>query len=570
MFDANWPNATLWGDLVSFLTDPVVALFVSLAVGYGIGMLRIGPIQIGGVCGTLFVALLIGQLGVTIGADLKNTAFALFIFALGFTAGPQFFANVRSGWRYGILSIVEVVSVLGLLALAVHFLHLDPGTTAGLFAGSATESAVIGTASEAISRLDILPEEAALLQSNIATAYSITYLFGLVAIVVFTNQIAPLLLRINLREEAKALAKTLGEEETEDTAEGLPALVGRAFRVGSLAGSTIGAFENSRKNAVTIERIKRSRDIVEATPDMELEPDDIVFVLGRRNAVIAAQDRLGDEVPVPANTNLPLATRDIVLVRKEVFGLRISELRKMAATDLRRGVFIQTIRRLGRTLPVLPGTVLEQGDILTLFGPEKAVARASKELGNDLPPTDKTDFIFLGLGVVVGLFVGGLSLKFGALDLTLGTGGGALVAGLFFGWLHMHFPRRGSLPTAAAEFMKDFGLATFIAAVGLSAGPDAIKLIQQYGLILPVLGILISALPALFSLIIGTLLLRIEAPILLGAIAGQHCSTPTISALVSNAGNSIPVIGYTVTYAISNVLLPLMGPVVVSMAVAMQ
>jgi AspT/YidE/YbjL antiporter-like protein len=231
-------------------------------------------------------------------------------------------------------------------------------------------------------------------------------------------------------------------------------------------------------------------------------------------------------------------------------------------------VFIQRIRRLGRAVPTLPGTILQHGDVLTLYGPERAVTRAATELGHVLPPTDKTDFIYLGLGIAAGLWLGSLNLRLGSLELTLGSGGGALVAGLIFGWMHMYLPRYGALPTAAANFIKDFGLATFIAAVGLSAGPDAIKLIQQYGLILPILGILVSALPALASLIIGKALLKIEAPILLGAIAGQHCSTPTISALVSNAGNSIPVIGYTVTYAISNVLLPLMGPIVVSMAVA--
>lgn len=556
--------------LVSILTDPVVALFVCLAAGYALGLLRVGPIQLGGVCGTLFVALLIGQLGVTIGDDLKNTAFALFIFALGFTAGPHFFTNLRSGWRYGILSFVEVISVLLLLFIATYFLRFDAGTLAGLFAGSATESAVIGTASEAVGRLDLPSGEVERLQSNIATAYSVTYLFGLVAIVIFTTQIAPLLLRINLRDEASALAKTYGadEDEEEDVAEGLPAMVGRAFRAGPVAGSTVQAFETRRKYSVTIERIKRGREIIETTPETVVESDDILFVLGRRNAVIGAQEHLGAEVPVPVNTNLPLLTRDIVLTRKEAYGARISELRKKTPTDLRRGVFIQRIRRLGRAVPALPGTILQHGDVLTLYGPERAVTRAATELGHVLPPTDKTDFIYLGLGIAAGLWLGSLNLRLGSLELTLGSGGGALVAGLVFGWLHIYLPRFGALPTAAANFIKEFGLAAFIAAIGLSAGPDAIKLIQQYGLILPVLGILVSALPALASLIIGKALLKIEAPILLGAIAGQHCSTPTISALVSNAGNSIPVIGYTVTYAISNVLLPLMGPVVVSMAVA--
>jgi putative transport protein len=136
-------------------SQPEIALFASLALGYFIGSFKIGPIQLGGVCGTLIVALLLGQTGARLAPDLKNIAFALFIFALGFTGGPQFFANIGRGWRYGLLSIVEIVSVLILIMLAVLVLRLDAGTAAGLLAGAATESAVIGTASEAISKLGL-------------------------------------------------------------------------------------------------------------------------------------------------------------------------------------------------------------------------------------------------------------------------------------------------------------------------------------------------------------------------------------------------------------------------------
>ena len=119
---------------------------------------------------------------------------------------------------------------------------------------------------------------------------------------------------------------------------------------------------------------------------------------------------------------------------------------------------------------------------------------------------------------------------------------------------------------AAASFAKEFGLATFIAAIGLGAAPAAISLIAEYGLVLPVLGALMSLTPAFISLLVGWKLMKIEMPILLGIIAGQHCSTPTITSLVSQAGNATPVIGYTVTYAISNVLLPLTGPIVIGLA----
>lgn len=550
---------------MAFITQPVVALFLCLALGYLIGKIRVGPIAIGGVCGTLFVALALGQLGVTLSPDLKNTAFALFIFALGFTAGPQFFNSIRGGWRYGILSFVEVGTVIVLLAVAIVLFGLDHGTASGLFAGSATESAVLGTASDAIARLAMPPAELERLQANMATAYSVTYLFGLVAIVVFTTQIGPLLLKIDLRKASAELARELGADDESDPGDGTLEVVSRAFRAGSAAGGTIQDFETSLNGVITITQVGRDDTFTKAPLDWVLQPDDVVLIVGRRRAVIAIRDRLGEEVVIPTQDNAPMIEREVVLTRRDLVGLRIRDLRRLASAEQRRGVFISHIRRLGQSVPALPGTELQQGDILTLYGTDEGIERAGPDLGHLLPVRAVTDFVLLGLGIVAGLLLGQLSLPIGPLNLTLGTGGGALVSGLVFGWLHMHRPQYGAIPSETAQFMKDFGLATFIAAVGLSVGPDAFALLKLYGLVLPVLAILVSAVPALISLYIGRYLLRIEAPILLGAIAGQHCSTPSISALVSIAGNSTPVIGYTVTYAISNVLLPLMGPAVVGM-----
>src|ERR1700756_1244623 len=207
-------------------SQPEIALFASLAIGYFIGSFRVGPIQLGGVCGTLIVALLLGQTGARLAPDLKNIAFALFIFALGFTGGPQFFANIGRGWRYGLLSVVEIVSVLVLIMIAVLVMRLDAGTAAGLLAGAATESAVIGTASEAIAKLGFSDAETLRLQANIVTAYSVSYLFGLIA-----SQFAPLLLRINLREEAERVWHKLGGDGAfgEGQRAAAPALVGRAL-----------------------------------------------------------------------------------------------------------------------------------------------------------------------------------------------------------------------------------------------------------------------------------------------------------------------------------------------------
>ena len=559
-------------------TQPEIALFLALAVGHAVGAVKVGPFQFGGICGTLIAALVIGQSGARIDTDVRNVFFALFIFALGFTGGPQFFANVARSWRIGLLSVIEVSVVLALMALAVVVLNLDQGTAAGLLAGAATESAVIGTASEAIGRLGLSPDRIRELQTNIVTAYSVTYLFGLITIVLFTSQLAPLLLRINLRESAAALWHRLGGESDMGARQysALPRLVGRVIEVRTAAGQTVLAAEQAVALGVTIRRIRRDGQTFKPSPDELLRAGDVVLAYGRRDAMVPFMQAVGIELPEApeaageASMDMVVqAEQDVLLTRRAVSGLTLSALRGMADVGMGRGVYIDAIRRMERPIPPLPNTVLERGDVVSLSGPAEAVERVVPELGYRVVPTIKTDFVFLGVGVLLGMLLGSLRLKVGGAELTLGTGGGCLVAGLAFGWLRARVPLMGSLPSPAAEILKDFGLATFIAAVGLSAGPDAIKLVKTYGLALPVAGVLISIVPATLSLLVGHWWLKIEAPILLGAVAGQQCSTPAIMALTNAAGNSTPVIGYTITYAISNVLLPLMGPIAVGVAGAL-
>jgi putative transport protein len=374
------------------------------------------------------------------------------------------------------------------------------------------------------------------------------------------------ILRKNLADEARALADTLGAGDEETTSPSLPVLVERAFEVGELAGETVEQFERTRNWTVAIESVMRDGTMVKADLGLVLEPGDVVYLRGRRNTVIAASKLMGKEVVLPPGSGFTMGTRDVILQRKEVYGKQARQLRDLTTPERQRGIFLTRIRRMGHNIPALPKTLLQQGDVLTIYGPEDTIDQAVGEIGSPLPSEDNTDFVFLGLGVFVGLILGHLSARIGAVELTLGLGGGALVSGLFFGWLNTRFPAHGALPQPAAHFAKDFGLATFIAAIGLGAGPDAIAVIREYGLLFPVLGILLSALPALASLLVGAWMMRVPMPILLGAIAGQHCSTPGLSAVVNIAGNTTPVIGYTVTYAISNVLLPLMGPVVVALA----
>ncbi len=553
---------------------PEAALFLCLASGYALGRLRVREIQLGGICGTLIVALLVGQIGVQVDAGVKNVAFALFIFALGFSAGPQFFSNLNANsLRVGVLSIIEVIVATSLVLAATALLHLDRGTAAGLLAGAATESAVVGTAGEAIGRLPLPPDEIERLQANVATTYTITYLFGLITIVLFTTQAAPRLLGISLPDEARKLWTQYagGDELARDQTPAMPDLVGRLYLIrkdGAIDedGMTVDALEDAMRANITIERIRRGARDLTPFPALRLRAGDRILVVGRREALVAAAPLLGRELPAETGMELALEARRVFITRKDVDGLTVDALRALADKRVRHGVYLQALTRADRAVPLLPHTVLRRGDVVTLYGAPVDLDRATAELGYRITQTDSTDLVLLGFGIVVGMLIGSIVVPVAGVPISLGTGGGALVSGLVLGWLRARRPTSSALPPAAAMLLKDLGLATFIAVLGLSAGPHALDLIRSYGLTLPVVGVLVSLVPALVSLFVGHAVLKLAAPVLIGGIAGQQASTPAISAVLTSAGNSTPLLGYTVTYALSNVFLPLTGPLIVALA----
>lgn len=555
-----------------FNNVPIAVLFLTVGLGYLIGKLKIGPIQLGGVCGTLIVALLIGQTGCQMRGDLKEVAFALFIFAMGYSGGPQFFANLnRSSLRYIVLPIIEALLVLTIVLLAVPLFGLDAGTAAGLAAGAATESAVVGTAAEALKHLGLADADVQRMEANIAIAYTLTYLVGLISIVFFTSQVAPALLRINLRDASKALEEKLGAgpgEADDSMMPTLPRLVGRSHVVKDADGKTVGEVEAEMGGRTAISRILRNGEALDPTPADVLATGDIVVVLGLRRFALRAGSVIGPEIQLPEAhaDDLQLAELQVIVSKKEVNGHSVGELAARPRAQRARGVFLQSIQRSGHMLPVTPATVVQYGDLVTLVGAEPELSQAGAALGNQLRRSGVTDLVFLSFGILAGLLIGSLAARLWGIPVSLGSGGGALVSGLVCGWINAKRPALGHMPEQAVQLLKDLGLAVFVACVGLSAGPEAVSLIREHGAVLPLIGLLVSLGPACLSLWVGHKLLKIEGPLLVGAIAGQHVSTPAISAILGASGSAVPLLGYTVTYAIANVLLPVLGPIIVSLA----
>lgn len=534
---------------------PELALFAALVIGYGIGAIKIGPFKLGGVAGTLLAALAVGQIGVHVDVDLQRFMFTLFVYALGFSVAPTFFASLdKTTWTWSLLVVIEVVLIVVVAFGATWIFGLDVGTASGLLAGAATESAMVGTASEAIGKLGMAAAEIKAQQANVATAYALAYVFSLITIVLFASQIAPRLLGIDLRSEArKTLAKLGGVDANLDPDQGnaFPTLVSRGFIVSAAAGKTVAAVELALGGQATIEGLRRHDADLKVIGDCVFEANDEVAVAGLRTALVDATKIIGAEVGNPSDVTFTVETRDVVLTRWPDHRAAASSIAEFLRKSAIHGVYLAGITRDDRKLPALSDANVRRGDVLQLFGKPDDVARAALVLGTAEIPGPMTDFVYLGGGLIVGILIGMITVPFAGAALSLGSAG-ALLSGLAFGWLRARRPTFGAFPAAATRVLKDLGLAIFIASIGLSAGPNVLALLGTRGWELPIAAILISLVPTAASLYIGRYLLHMEPAILCGAIAGQQASTPAINATEAVAGNPVPVIGYTVTYALAN------------------
>src|SRR5205823_1093694 len=170
-----------------------LAIFLTLAIGFLIGRVKIGSFSLGMVVGTLLAGVAVGQLNIQVPAAVKYVFFDLFLFTTGYKVGPQFFRALKKD-ALPQLALTVVLCVTCLLAAftAAKLLHYDIGTAAGMLAGAFTESTVIGTASDAIGRLTtISAADKTSLINNIPVAYAVTYLVGTGFIVWFLPNVGP-------------------------------------------------------------------------------------------------------------------------------------------------------------------------------------------------------------------------------------------------------------------------------------------------------------------------------------------------------------------------------------------
>jgi putative transport protein len=547
---------------------PEIAIFLALGLGYYFGKFTFKGIGLGSVTATLIAGVVIGQIGITINQPLKAFSFLMFLFAVGYGVGPQFVRGIASnGLPQAAFSAVQCVFSLVACVVIAKLAGYDLGYAAGLYSGSQTISAAMGLSTDAINRLGLAADQAKALIDSMPVAYAVTYMFGTMGSAIVIAVLGPKLLGIDLVAACKDYEEKHGggKKELGGPGTGWYRRVLRAYKV--QAGARVAGMRVSEAEALVpdsrlfILRIRRGGQILDATADTVLKDGDVVAIGGDREAMLKALQNAA-EVDDRELLAVPIEGVDVLVTNKDVDGKTLAEL---AARPEARGVFLRKITR-GATatdIPIMAGTEINRGDLLTLVGRTQDVAAAIRMLGVADRPTDITDMAFVGAAIVIGGLIGALVFKVAGVPLTLSTAGGALIAGIIGGWLRSVRPSFGRIPTPTVWFMNSVGLNIFIAIVGISAGPGFVNGLKTQGIGLFLWGVAATTIPLVLGMFTAKYLFRFHDALTLGIVSGARTTTASLGLVCDQAKSQIPALGYTVTYAVGNTLLTIWGMVII-------
>src|SRR4051812_38164641 len=330
-------------------TAPEIFLLVSIAIGTILGRFKVFGFSIGTTACTLVVAVIIGQLGpFVIPPILKAIFFSLFVFTIGYKSGPEFFASlsIRTLSQVALALVIGVTGLMLVLLFAFIF-KLDTGTASGLAAGALTQSSVIGTASGALAQLGLPKNVLEQQEANIAAGYAVTYVLGYILTLLFVPFVAPRLMQVDLKQEAKKLeAELAGGAPPKTESLHYRKFQARAYRVSAAAGRTVRAIEDEIGRRTVIERIVRQGSYIEPTPGTVLEAGDDIVIAGPTAAIVAAKPIIGTEIDADEILKaIPGNVLDVLVDNRKLHGRSLQQVADRVG-DNARGVFLRTLTRM--------------------------------------------------------------------------------------------------------------------------------------------------------------------------------------------------------------------------------
>jgi putative transport protein len=462
----------------------------------------------------------------------------MFLFAVGFRTGPEFFRGLGSSAlpQLGLTALLCATS-LGMAFAFSRLLGFDAGTTAGLLAGALTNSGAFGTATAAVGARGLPADTAALLANHLATSYAVTYLVGTVLVVWALPRLGPFLMRVDLARSCREYEKELGiSAEQPGLESAYREFVVRAYRVPEpMAGKSVAELERlwTAPLRVVAARIRRNGALLDADPD-EIQDRELL--------------------------DIPTLTADLVLTDKSISGKTLGAVAEQVAA---RCIFALKLRRAGRELPFAPQTPLLNGDVLTVTGLGPEIERVAAEVGFVEKPATTTDLTMVAGALFLGGLIGLPTIRLGPLDVGLSLAVGALMGGMVLGYLRSVNPRYGRFPEASLWLFETLGLTGFLALVGLGTGPAIVAGLRDSGPRLLLAAVVLALFPHLIVILVGRYVVKMHPGIILGLCSGAGTSAPALAALQEKAQSKVPSLGYGMACAFGNVIFALWGTLVV-------
>lgn len=556
-------------DFVDILREyPAVALFLTVGAGFLFGKLKYKSFSLGSVTAVLLVGILVGQLEIPMSGPLKTVFFMMFLFSIGYSVGPVFFKSLRGmGLRQVLFAVLMSSMCFAVTLLLAKVFSYTVGETVGLFSGSQTCSALLGVGGEAIGNSPGSEAFKTRELNIIPVCYAVTYVFGTLGTVIILGNFGPKLLGgiEKVKRATAELEKQMNQNSWEDDPGCINALRSVAYRSYDVEneffaeGRTVAETEKylaSNGLQLFVDRVRTGDRIYQATPGLKITVGDQIVLCGRREFIVKDGALVGPEISDEELLTYPVEQVPVLMAKRRLSGIRVGRLLRRRYMH---GVTIESITRDGRAVEVAAATPIRRGDTLTLQGQRANVRAAARHIGHMDRPTTSSDLMFVGLAIFIGGVLGAVTFMLGDVPVSFGTSGGALLAGLVFGWLRSRRPVFGQIPRSALWIMNNLGLNVFIAVIGIEAAPSFVSGLRTVGPMLLVAGAVGTTVPLLFGLWLGHRVFKFNPAITLGCCAGTRTCTASLGAVQDALGSTLPAMGYTTTYAVSNILLVIWG-----------
>lgn len=513
--------------MLDFLAaQPLLTLVLILAVGLALGKIRIFGISLGAAA-VLFVALGLATANpeITVPALIYQLGLAMFVYVIGLSAGPAFFRDFRTrGWKQNLFVLVIIIGLVGLAYALIRAFNLDPLAGAGMFTGSLSSTPGMAAIVDMVDPADA---------QTPVVGYSLAYP-GAVLGVIIVAAIGAAVLKVNHLNDARAAGLVPSP------------LVWKVVHITNpeAHGCMLDLEHMADQDIVPTRIIESDGSHRLAEPDEEVHPGMTVMIHGTGPDVAGAIAYLGEEVEVDLDED-ELIYKRITVSNPEVVGRKLSELDTAS-----RGFLIARVRTGDVDRVPREDTVLNYSDRVRVVSAPGNIKKVRAYLGDSERALGDVDLFPFALGLALGLLLGTIPIPLpGGSVLTLGFGGGPILAGLVFGWLGRSGPINWRLPFHANKTISTLGLSLFLAGVGTSAGAGFRDALTDPASLLYILGGAILTL--VYTLVIGILgrvLFKLAWDESMGIAAGLSTNPAVLSYLNTQTGTELPGRGYATVY----------------------